>query len=55
MGWIRKRLSERSTFNGLALFTAALGVYLGPAQADIIITSIMAVYGVYEGFRNERG
>jgi hypothetical protein len=53
MGWLRKRIGERSTVNGFTLLSSALGIYLGPAEADIIITSVMSLYGVYEAARHE--
>ncbi len=53
MGWLRKRIGQRSTHQGMGLITAALGIYLGPAQADIVITSALSLYGVYEAMRDE--
>lgn len=53
MGWLRKRLREGSTQRGLAVLAAVLGIYVGPAQADIIIGAIATLYGAIETLREE--
>lgn len=54
MGWLRKRLRERSTLNGLSLIATALGMYIGPESAQVVIAALASLYGVYESFRDER-
>lgn len=51
--WLRARLGERSTAQGAVLVTAVLGMYLGPVQADIVVQSALALWGVYEAMRSE--
>lgn len=53
VNWLRKRLHERSTLNGTVLLTTVLGIWLGPMQADIAVSAMSALYGVYETMRDE--
>jgi len=51
--WLRQRLHERSTMNGTVILSVVLGFWLGPGQADIAISALSMLYGVYEAARNE--
>lgn len=54
MGWIRKQLNQRSTYNGLGILSAIMAGTIGPAHAEIVASSLLALYGVYEAIRNEK-
>ncbi len=53
MIWLKRRLRERSTLNGGVILTTLLGVWLGPVQADVVVSALAALYGVYETLRAE--
>tara|TARA_R110000803_G_C11744063_1_gene291473 strand:+ start:209 stop:388 length:180 start_codon:yes stop_codon:yes gene_type:complete len=53
MGWIRKRLRQRSTANGAALATMILGFYITPEAAHFVVGAIGAIYSAYEIGRDE--
>lgn len=46
MKYIKSRLSERSTWNGLIALIALAGCITNPAQAEIIIKSAVAAAGI---------
>lgn len=54
MGWLRKRLKERSTANGLGMLTYALGMYFGPGTVDAVMLALASVHGAYEAIRSEK-
>lgn len=54
MKYLIERLSEMSTWRGLAALATALGVKLHPEQQDAIIAAGLAVIGLINVFRVER-
>ncbi len=54
MNWLKRRMRERSTLNGGVILTTLLGVWLGPVQADVVVSALAALYGVYETIRAEQ-
>jgi len=54
MGWLRKRLKERSTVNGLGIAAAMLSVYVGPEAAQGIVYGLAGAYAAYEVGRSEQ-
>lgn len=53
--WLKARLAEKSTARGGVLLTMLLGMYMGPVQADIAVQALMALWGVIEVVKSERG
>ncbi|MBL4572929.1 MAG: hypothetical protein JKY86_07630 [Gammaproteobacteria bacterium] len=54
MGWLRKRLKERSTLNGAAIAAALLSIYVGPESAQAIVYGLAGAYAAYEAGRSEK-
>ena len=53
MNYLLARLSELSTWRGLAALLTALGVKLHPEMQDSIIAAGLAVIGLINVFRKE--
>ena len=51
INWALERLSENSTWRGIAALATAIGVTLSPEQANAIIAAGMAVIGAINVFR----
>jgi hypothetical protein len=48
------RLSQRSTWAGLATVAALTGLIISPEQWEAISTAVIALIAAYEIFRNEK-
>jgi len=48
--FILNRLDERSTWRGLIMALASMGISLDPAQSEAIIAVALAVIGMLEAF-----
>lgn len=55
LDYILNRLSESSTWRGLALLATALGVALSPEQAAAITSAGLGVVGAINVFRKSPG
>lgn len=51
--WILDRLSEKSTWRGLASLVGLFGVVVAPDQLELIGAGIVAVIGIIEMGRKE--
>lgn len=53
LSWILQRTKEKSTQRGGALLGLILGLYIGPEQADIVLSALGALWGVVDVVRTE--
>ena len=48
-----RKARQKSTYSGLNVLVAILGIYFGPAEVDAIVALVSAAYGAYDILRNE--
>jgi len=48
MGWLRKRLKEKSTYRGLAILASVAGVGISPDLLEVILMSAAGAMGLIE-------
>lgn len=51
--WAIRQSKQISTWRGLALLGASLGVFSSPEQAHAIISAVASIFGVIEVVKNE--
>lgn len=54
LAWIKKRVKEASTWEGISLILGAAGIYLNPDLGLQIGVAVVAIIGVIEFIRDER-
>ena len=54
LAWIKKRVKEASTWEGISLILGAAGIYLNPDLGLQIGLAVVAIIGVIEFIRDER-
>ena len=54
MKTLLSRLSQRSTWAGLATVAALAGLVISPEQWEAVSTAVIALIAAYEIFRNEK-
>lgn len=54
LGYIRDRLKEPSTYGGIVVLLGAVGVKIGPEQAQAVFGALSAIAGAALVFYRER-
>ena len=54
MDWLKKRLSERSTWKGLIWLLTACGITLNAEQAEAIVATGLAIAGLVDVFLTDK-
>lgn len=52
--WLRERLREPSTYKGISLLLAAMGVGVAPEHIGALITAAAALWGSVDVVRREQ-
>ncbi len=48
MGWLKKRLKEKSTYRGLAILLSVAGVGISPDMLEAVLLSLGGALGLIE-------
>ncbi|NRB42685.1 MAG: hypothetical protein HRU20_30155 [Pseudomonadales bacterium] len=48
MDWIKERLKEKTTYRGLAMLLASVGVGIDPALVELIGAGLLGLLGLIE-------
>jgi hypothetical protein len=55
MNWILTRFQEPSTWRGIITLASIFGYSMSPEQGEKIVTAAVALIGLIEVFRKEKG
>lgn len=53
--WVMARSKERSTWRGLGVLAASVGIFGAPEQAHVIIGGLAGVFGLADVWRKDGG